>query len=120
MEINKFTKKQLANWKAYEKVRKSGLYNMHYPRAFRASGLTTAEYDFVQDNYSEIKEAQKPRKIDWQKSALRLAGYIWDSHELDDFQNFIAEGHRPQDHVLWHAAVCLGRVDELPKAGTDD
>lgn len=52
-----FTPEQIADWHAFEKVRKGGKYNMFEPRARRASGLDDEEYDFVKRNYSALKAA---------------------------------------------------------------
>ena len=52
-----FTKAQLENWKAYENVRKAGRWNMLAPQARQATGLTSEQYAFVMDNYTELKEA---------------------------------------------------------------
>lgn len=52
-----FTESQLANWKAYERVRKGGKYNMFDPRARRATKLSHDEYMFCLKYYSELQEA---------------------------------------------------------------
>ena len=55
-----FTKKQLADWLAYEIVRLSGAINMFdATRGCRLSGLTEEEYFFCIDNYSALKQAVK-------------------------------------------------------------
>lgn len=54
----KFTSQQLADWRAYEKVRKGGRFNMFDPRARAATGLSSERYSFVLKNFSELKEAQ--------------------------------------------------------------
>lgn len=51
----KFTKKQLENFKKYEKVRSGGKYNMFDKKAIIATGLTKEEYLFVMNNYMELK-----------------------------------------------------------------
>ena len=57
MEIKTtYTKKHFDDFKKYERVRKSGSYNMFDPRARRATGLDKDEYLFVMDNYSELSE----------------------------------------------------------------
>ena len=45
---------------AYEKVRKSGKYNMYDPRARQLTGLDPEEYVFAMRNYSAL--AQKYKK----------------------------------------------------------
>jgi len=54
---NKFTTKEINNYKSYEIVRKSGAYNMFSSQARLSSGLTKDEYLFVMENYAELKEA---------------------------------------------------------------
>jgi hypothetical protein len=53
----KFTKRQIANWKEYEAVRAEGLYNMFDPNAQLATGLDRDDYMFSLKNYSALKEA---------------------------------------------------------------
>jgi len=55
----KFTIEQVKHFKAYEKVRKGGRYNMFDPAAIHSSGLTKADYVFVMKNYSELEVAAK-------------------------------------------------------------
>ena len=55
--MKKFTQEQVKNWKAYERVRAGGRYNMFDPRARRTAKLSEAEYGFVMDNYSALKQA---------------------------------------------------------------
>ena len=58
-EVTKeFTKIQLADWRAYEKVRAGGRFNMFDPRARRATGLSDERYIFVMLNFLALKEAQ--------------------------------------------------------------
>ncbi|MFA7278950.1 MAG: hypothetical protein WC100_02540 [Sterolibacterium sp.] len=52
-----FTFAQLNNWRAYEKVRLGGRWNMFDPSARRATGLTPEEYSFTIANYSALREA---------------------------------------------------------------
>ena len=54
---NKFTKKDINNFKSYEIIRKSGTYNMFSFQARLASGLSQDEYRFVMENYGDLKEA---------------------------------------------------------------
>ena len=51
----------------------------------------------------------------WEKeSANKLAEYVWDStSEGACYQEFVANGGDPKDHVLWHAANILGTLNEL-------
>jgi len=54
-----FTRKQIHQFKSYEMVRKSGVYNMFSPQARLATCLDKDEYIFVMENYSELKEASE-------------------------------------------------------------
>ena len=59
----KFTEEQIRNWRAYERVRTGGKYNMFDNRAIKSSGLTRPDYLFVMENYSELMAAHiKERK----------------------------------------------------------
>ena len=57
MTTTNFTPEQLEAWKAYERVRKGGRYNMFDPRARKATKLSGDEYSFVMHNFSELKAA---------------------------------------------------------------
>jgi hypothetical protein len=57
-----FTKDQIANWKTYEKVRSGGRYNMYDSRARAATGLSSKDYSFVMQNYTELKQAVEEGK----------------------------------------------------------
>ena len=57
-----FTPGDIRAWKAYEKVRASGRFNMYDPRARRETGLNDEKYSFVMSNYSELKEAAEKAK----------------------------------------------------------
>ena len=52
-----FTADDLKDWKAYERVRKSGHYNMFDPRAREAARLSRERYLFVLRNFTELKAA---------------------------------------------------------------
>ena len=52
-----FTPQQIANWRKYEEVRKSGVYNMWAPQAQSAAGLTSDDYFFVMEHFDELKQA---------------------------------------------------------------
>ena len=58
----KFTNEQIKRWKAYEKVRASGRYNMFDPRARRAAMLSEEEFTFVIKNYSGLKAAASEKE----------------------------------------------------------
>jgi hypothetical protein len=46
-----FTKREIGNWRSFERVRKGGKWNMFDPRARIASGLDNDEYSFCMKNY---------------------------------------------------------------------
>jgi hypothetical protein len=54
-----FTKNQINDYRAYEKVRKAGHYNMISSQARAAAMLTREEHLFVMENYSELKDASE-------------------------------------------------------------
>jgi hypothetical protein len=59
-----YTKNQINDYRAYEKVRKSGRYNMFSPQARTAAMLTKEEHLFVMENYSALKEASEATAAD--------------------------------------------------------
>ena len=61
-----FTPDDLKDWKAYERVRKGGRYNMFDSYARDAAGLGLERYLFVMKNFTELKaavEAQSANKL---------------------------------------------------------
>ena len=54
-----FTEQQLNDWKAYEKVRKSGKWNMLTTSATKASKLPSDRYWFCLENYEQLEAAVK-------------------------------------------------------------
>lgn len=51
-----FTPDQIANWEAFERVRKSGVINMFdISTGSMLSGLSRDEYLFCMKNYSELQ-----------------------------------------------------------------
>ena len=58
----KLTKQQLQNWKAYERVRAKGLWNMFDARARSETGMNREEYVFVMGNYEALKTAVEAAK----------------------------------------------------------
>ena len=52
-----FTEQQIKDWKAYERVRKGGRWNMFDPRARMATKLDSKAYGFVMENFSALKDA---------------------------------------------------------------
>lgn len=55
--MEKFTPKQIKNWKAFEKVRESGRFNMIDPRAASAARLSKDEHLFVIEHYEALEAA---------------------------------------------------------------
>lgn len=51
--MEKFTEQQIKNWKAFEKVRQSGKYNMFGAR--HVVGLSMEDYSFVMHNFEALK-----------------------------------------------------------------
>lgn len=47
MTKTQYTDQQLTDWKRYEKVRKSGKWNMFFPQARAATGLSHERYSFL-------------------------------------------------------------------------
>lgn len=52
----RFTEADLDNWRAYERVRQSGRFNMFDPRARAMTGMSKEEWLFCMKHYSELKE----------------------------------------------------------------
>lgn len=52
-----FTEKEKENWKAFEKVRRSGMFNMFDKyNVMLASGLSKEEYLFTIKNYAALAD----------------------------------------------------------------
>lgn len=62
MTTKTYTDQQLSDWKRYEKVRKGGKWNMLFPQARAATGLSNDRYSFVIEHFSELKEAVEVKK----------------------------------------------------------
>lgn len=52
-----FTRRQIADWRAFEKVRQRGAWNMFSREAREAAGLRREECLFVMRHYTALKEA---------------------------------------------------------------
>lgn len=52
-----FTEQDIKAFKAYEKVRAGGRYNMFDPNARRLTGLSQNDYTFVMVNFDALKKA---------------------------------------------------------------
>jgi hypothetical protein len=53
---------EIENWKVYESVRASGMYNMMSSQAREATGLSRSDYFFTLKNYSALKAAAEGTK----------------------------------------------------------
>ena len=62
-ETPTFTPKQIANWRAYEKVRRSARYNMLTTQAQSATGLGEREYFFCIDHFDALQVAAAAQQI---------------------------------------------------------
>lgn len=71
--MSKFTEQQLRDWKIYEKVRISGRFNMLFPEARVATGLSREDYLFVIKNYIELRDAQPQKKSNDQSGGATTA-----------------------------------------------
>ena len=63
------SKEKTLNWetrkeqfKQYESVRRSGMYNMFDPRARRLTNLSRSQWQFCMDNYITLHEAVFPEE----------------------------------------------------------
>ena len=62
-----------------------------------------------------MKETEPTRfNKNFLESARECASYIFDSEtEQKSYQSYIEEGNDPKDHMLYHAAIILGKDDEF-------
>jgi hypothetical protein len=51
----KFTERQINNWKQYERVRQTGVFNMFDKRAMECTTLEKDEWFFCISNYAQLK-----------------------------------------------------------------
>ena len=58
----KFTDKQLADFRAFYRVKQTGIYNMLHPSARAEAGLERAEYMFVIKNYEALRHATETQQ----------------------------------------------------------
>ena len=52
-----FSEGQLKNWRTYESIRKSGVFNMFDPRARDMTTMSASEWVFCMSNYAALKAA---------------------------------------------------------------
>ena len=57
MQKPQFNQERLQQWHDYEELRLTGLFNMADIHAVQASGLSYADYRYVQNHYEELKAA---------------------------------------------------------------
>jgi hypothetical protein len=62
--MKSFTEREIKNFRRYEKVRSSGLYNMLSPQARVKCGLDQTDFINVQQNYTGLKEASEAMTAD--------------------------------------------------------
>jgi hypothetical protein len=58
----KFTDKQLADFRAFYRVQKTGKHNMLWSSAREAAGMERAEYMFVIKNYEALRQATETQQ----------------------------------------------------------
>jgi hypothetical protein len=58
-----FPDQQLKDFKAFERVRASGHYNMFDPKAMASAKLDKTDYLFVMKNYTELHDAVKGKSL---------------------------------------------------------
>jgi hypothetical protein len=54
---DKFNESQLNNWRTYEAIRASGLFNMFDPQARGLTNMSGSEWVFCMKHYAELKQA---------------------------------------------------------------
>jgi hypothetical protein len=53
-------------------------------------------------------------ELTYTDAAMECARYIFDSDsEQISYQEFIQDGSDPRDHILYYAAIVLGKADEF-------
>lgn len=52
----KYTHRQLDNWRTYERIRKSGEFNMFDPRAQAITDMSSSEWVFCMEHYDDLKQ----------------------------------------------------------------
>jgi len=63
MDINRYSDRDIVDWRTYERVRLTGYYNMFDPRAREMTGLTRERYIFILENYSGIQDQLAEVKV---------------------------------------------------------
>jgi len=63
MDINRYSDRDIVDWRTYERVRLTGYYNMFDPRAREMTGLSRERYIFILENYSGIQDQLAEVKV---------------------------------------------------------
>ena len=63
MDINRYSDRDIVDWRTYERVRLTGHYNMFDPRVREMTGLTRERYIFILENYSGIQDQLAEVKV---------------------------------------------------------
>lgn len=51
-----FSEAEISNWRAYERVRRLGKFNMFDPRARSMTGMSSDEWVFCMKHYAALRE----------------------------------------------------------------
>lgn len=50
----------------------------------------------------------------FEQSAAECASYVFDTQcEQESYQEYVRDGNDPRNHILYHAAVVLGKAEEF-------
>jgi hypothetical protein len=60
---NKYSDRDIVDWRSYERVRLTGKFNMFDPRAIDMTGLTRERYIFIMEHYNQIQNQVNEIKI---------------------------------------------------------
>ena len=60
---SRYNERDIIDWRAYERVREGGVYNMFDPRARIMTGLSQERYIFILGNYSTIQDQINEDKL---------------------------------------------------------
>lgn len=114
-----FTKRNISDWKKYERVRASGRWNMitHSYYAMRDAKLSRECYLFCLNNYSELKAAAEKSPLNRPtEDALKLASrmFIWGEMTTESLAEMIdKELLLPEKHAA--LLLAQGVVDSEAK-----
>ena len=60
---NRFSDRDIVDWRNYERIRLTGKFNMFDPRAREIVGLSKERYIFILEHYSNIQDQIAESKI---------------------------------------------------------